>query len=280
MADDAPEDDDTMQRHGLPVHKNNPRIYSKNSPNARAAATVSKAGKRKRVRNAFLQWLVTWPSGSDRNEALARCVWFDELTNEERADCIALSPAYLRENARPPAPDVFLRGRLWKVLPAARRVRTVNPEHAPYGGKLWMAGFLWSLLQPPSGRIHVTIFDRQSVRAGKETEAVMQCRKLMEGGWPQAVGMIKAFDERRKSYCDGALMLATDDFRQVKWGDDVFSAWSRLHARLCWPFPHREPLDGFVWLPPVANPAAGDLDLQVEAALAAFETRVKEVLNG
>ena len=278
MTTDVPENDGKKGRNEVPVHKISPKNSSNNSSNTRVEKPARSGGRRS-VRDSFLRWLLTWPRATEAQEKAARCVWFDEMTDEERDDCAAYTPAYLRLTARPPAPAAFLRGRLWKAIATASRARAADLVHAPYCGKLWMAGFLWTLLQPP-GRIHITGFDRQSVATGRETEAEMLCRKRAESGWPSAVRMVDAFGQKRKSLCNSALLPATEDFRQADWGGELFSAWLRLHARKCWPFPTKEPVDGFVWFPPVADPAAGDLDLQVEAALAAFETRVKEVLNG
>lgn len=273
MTDEGEVNEDAKLRYGLPEHRISPNNSPNNSPSARASGGVD----RKRVRAGFLRWLSSWPRWTERDDVTARAIWFDELADEDRAECIALTPVYLRMTLRPPAPHVFLRRRLWRTVPAAAR-RTavaVTLEPAPYGGKLWMASFLWLLHEPPVERLHITAFEQEWIRSGRETEEALLCRKRIDFGWPRATAMVEA---ARLQSLDAALMPATQEWRGAMWSGDVVAAWSRMHARRCWPW-LKAPADwGGVWLP--ALPEGLSADDGVEAALAAFSERANAIMNG
>ena len=269
MTDEGPVNEGDKVRYGLPQHK----IYPNNYPITARAKTD---GGRKRVRDGFRLWLSMSPQWVRRDEAQARNIWFDEMAEQDRADCIAMTPAYLRTVAKPPAAHVYLKRRLWRTVHTAKRVAPVERIEADYPGKLWMASFLWLVAGPPTGRVHITDFQRKWIESGGISEEEFMCRKRVETGWPEAVEMLSAAPQRL--YLDAALMPVTDDWRGADWGGEIVDAWGRMHARRCRPWLTLAPKNGFVWLPLL--PEGGDLDDRVDAAFAAFAEKANEIMNG
>ncbi|GLR55147.1 hypothetical protein GCM10007923_63680 [Shinella yambaruensis] len=271
MTDEGAVNGGAKVRYGLPQHRISPENSPNNSPTTRAHAGVD----RKRIRASFLRWISSWPRWTDRDDLAARNIWFDELADADRADCIALTPAYLRMTPRPPAPRVYLKRRLWRTVPASARRAAAVLEPAPYGGKLWMASLFWLLLEPPVEHIHVTAFELEWVRSGRETEEELLCRKRVDFGWPRATTMINA---ACLQHLDAGLLPATDGWRGAEWGGALAQAWERMHARRCWPWLRVAPPQGYIWLPALPDGCADDD--RVEAAHAAFSERAFELMNG
>lgn len=251
----------------FPQDKNTPI----NTPDARATAQGNKADWRKR----FLAWLKRWPGMENFSDEQAKRAWFD-LAPEQREACIALTPAYLRaaDPAHLCAPSTFLRKRLWEAL-----APETPPERAraAYCGKLWMAHRFWLLLQPPQ-EVALTGVDRWKLDTGKAAlEDLMHARRR-DAGWPEVNEMISISRQRdREFYCSTALMPVASAFVAVEAGSEAFDAWRRLHERRGWPFIERPA--PWVYFPALAD-RMGDLDEEVEVAMAAFETRAHELMSG
>lgn len=249
-------------------HNNNsPETSTNNLPEAGADAKVGARLERRKIEAAFLRWLPTWPGYADHSADKALQEW-KALTADQRAACIARTPDYLRRKHRLSSPAVYLRKRAWEELP---EVATAEVVHALYCGKLWMAWWLWELLQPAKEVGFLPKFYRDRLAAGEITLADIRREK----GWPAAIAMLDAFRGQRRTHVSNVLLQFADDFRQVAPDSDVFAAWMRLHQRRGWPFFDRP--GKWAWFPAIAD-VGGNLNEQVEAALAAFEMRVKEGL--
>lgn len=249
-----------------------------NSPDKRAGAQDGPVDRRK-INAAFLAWLPTWPRYKDFSDTKAKRAWFD-LAPEQRAACIALTPVFLRlaDHAHLGSPVTYLRGRLWESI-TSEDMRPAEPERAraAYCGKLWMAWRFWLLLQP-SQPVTLTAVERWKHETGRASfEEVMRARRR-DAGWPEVNEMISISRQRdREFYCSTALMPLASAFVAVDVASDIFAAWRRLHDKRGWPFIDR-PLN-YVYFPALAD-LAGDLDGEVEAALAAFEVRAHEIMDG
>lgn len=251
----------------LPQDNNSP-INSPESAGARADGN-----ERRKIEAAFLRWLPSWPGYADYSAHKARREWF-RLKPAEREACISLTPGWLQWSQgknRVRSPAEYLRTKPWEKLPADNRV------HAAYCGKLWMAHRLSLLLKPAVESFVVTTFDRRQIDDGKITVEALMRAKRMASGWPEANAMIDTFRSRRKLFISPVLAPIASGFRQAERSGEVFLAWKRLHARRGWPF-IEQPAD-WVFFPAIDD-VSGDLDAQVEAALAAFEQKISEVQNG
>lgn len=248
-------------------HNNSPENSTNNLPEPGADARANLRLERKRIEGAFLRWLPTWPGYADHSPDKARDAW-RALTPEERAACIERTPEYLRRKYRLSSPAVYLRKKAWEELPEPVKVETV---HAAYCGKLWMAWWLWELLQPAKEPGFLPKFYRDRLASGEITLADIRREK----GWPAANAMLEAFRGQRRHHASNILLQFTGDFRQVAADSEIYAAWVRLHERRGWPVFDRP--GKWAWFPPIED-VDGALDEQVEAALAAFEMRVKEGL--
>lgn len=249
-----------------------------NSPDTRAGAQGVQIDRRK-VNAAFLVWFHDWPRFKDYSDTKAKRAWFD-LSPEQRAACIALTPAFLRvtDHAQLGSPVTYLRGRLWETMqPDTSRPSAPERVRAAYCGKLWMAWRFWLLLQPPHP-VTLTAVDRWMLDTGRASEDEIMRARLRDAGWPEVNEMISISRLRdREFYCTSALMPVASGFVGVDPTSDVFAAWRRLHERRGWPFIDRPAK--FVYFPPLAD-LAGDLDFEVEGAFAAFEMQAHELMSG
>lgn len=269
MTDEGPVNQGRKVRYGLPQHK----IYPNNYP---VTARAKTDGGRKRVRDGFRLWLSMSPQWVRRDSVQARNIWFDEMAEQDRADCIAMTPAYLLTVAKPPAPHIYLKRRLWRTVHTAKRIAPVERKYAAYAGKLWMASFLWVLTGPPTGRMHITGFEQKWIESGGISEDELMCSKRAAAGWPEAVEMLSAAPHGL--YLDAVMLPVADGWRGAEWGGEIVEAWGRMHARRCWPWLTVAPPEGFVWLPVL--PDGGEIDDRVDAAFAAFAKKANEIMNG
>ncbi len=247
---------------------------SDNFSDERAGAGEPSQPDRRKVERAFRRWYPTWPRFADYSDATAKRVWFS-LSDRERADCIALTPAYIAAQTDGHAftsPAVYLRKRRWQdvQVPAAEPL----PErlHAPFGGPLWMAWWLWQLLQPPTGRIVLTATEQAMIRDGKISHEALLRDKRRRHGWPKAVAMLEAFQAKHKFHAPSAMKALSDGFVAVLPDSPIFAAWVAAHERRDWPFP--DPIGKVIYFPPVQD-LAGNLHEEVEAAIAGFEKQAR-----
>ena len=270
--------DDGKVGQSLTQDKNLSNNISDNLPNGRAGTREDERLDRRKIETAFLKWLPTWPGYADHSADKARRAWF-AMTDMERADCVALTPVYLQGKRRDQlsSPAVFLRKRrFYEVEPPAPEP---SPErvHAPYGGPLWMAWWLWQLVQPPNGRIVVTHLDQQQIRDGKIDHDGLMREKRRKHGWPDALAMIETYRARRKLSCPFAMTTISTAFVPVLPDSALFAAWRRLHDRRDWPFP--DVVGKVMFFPPIGD-LAGNLDEEIEAAIMAFEQQARGIFDG
>ena len=225
---------------------------------------------RKKIEREFTLWYATWKKG---DVEFARNAWF-ALSDEERAECILRTPAYLRwakaEDIM--AAAVFLKNRHWRDVPE----EVVSPPArgiAKVCGKLWMGTRLAALSKEPTGRIIVTTFDERRVERGEIAMAALLAAKRKEHGWPLVAEMRDLARRSEPFITSLALLPNVENFRQVKRDSDLFAAWADLHERRGWPFIERAP--EYVWLPPIQD-GADNLDEAVEEALTNFLSTISE----
>lgn len=152
---------------------------------------------------------------------------------------------------------------------------------AAYCGKLWMAHRLWLLMQPAQA-VELTVVDRWKLERREASYDELMFSRRRDAGWPEVARMIADAQKRdrsgrRKEFrCSPALLPVAAGFVQAQRRSDIFDAWGRLHARRGWPFSGL--LADWVYFPPLADPA-GDLDNEVEAAMAVFEMQANELMS-
>ena len=269
--------DDQKVGEPLPQDKNISDNISDNSPDGRAGARETERSAGRRYEPRFLRWVTAWP-GYDRPGALdaAWRVW-SGLADRERTDCIANTPAFLAGKARGAisSPAVYLRKRRFYEIAQAE----TPPERvqAKYCGPLWMAWWFWRLVQPPNGRIVVTQTEQTMIRDGKATLDGLMREKRRKHGWPDALAMVETFRDRKKLAVPFAMTAVSAVFVAVPAEWPLFAAWRRLHDRRDWPFP--DLVGKVMWFPPIRN-MAGNLDDEVEVALAAFEQQARGIFDG
>ncbi|MGV1791011.1 helix-turn-helix domain-containing protein [Rhizobium sp. A37_96] len=253
---------------------NNLELANTDSYQASAGAEEGlKRSDRKRIETEFTLWYATWKRG---DIDYARNAWF-ALSDEERAECIERTPAYLRwakpEDVR--AAAVYLKNRMWREMPEEA---TAAPTRgiAKVCGKLWIGTRLVALSKEPTGRFVFTTFDEDQIAAGTKTREALLRSKRLEHGWP-LVTVMRDLARRKEPFVTSlALLPAVAGFRQVKSDSALFAAWADLHERHGWPF--IEHPNEYVWFPPV-DENADDLNQAVEDALATFLSTISEAGN-
>jgi hypothetical protein len=252
------------------AYKTSPQTSPNNSPE-KTSAGADGIADRKRIRKHFLVWLAAYPNFEQYSDAEARKWWF-KLSEDDRRECIRLSPAYFRWMGKQklPSPQHFLRDRAWMEVPADSVNKPELIEVKAFS-PLWMLTRFSMLFQPPTGTFVLTTFDRNRVDKSQEE---VRLQKLAVYGWPNVNAMTKAMKERQATACPTALEPLTAGFKSVKKDSDLYEAWSRLHARRGWPFfgfaPNYVPF-------PAIDLGVDDLDAAVEAAIAELETTISKV---
>jgi hypothetical protein len=227
---------------------------------------------RKRIEREFVLWFPNWGKG---DVDYARNSWF-ALSDEERAECIDLTPAYLRwaKKSDIMAAAVYLKNRHWRDMPEdARAAPEKTHGIAKFCGKLWMGRWLLTVSQKPTGIVTLTTYDEKAIRDGLVTREALLRKKRMQHGWPAAKAMLD-LARRHEPFVTGLdLLPCVSGFRQVsRDGEpDVVAAWQRLHERNGQPFP--DELPEWLWMPAL-DAGDADLDRAVEKALQAFLSTV------
>ncbi|MGI2036395.1 LexA family protein [Rhizobium panacihumi] len=264
-----------IRPHDVAAQSGQDNTSPKNSPTTSPENAHARGRPRadlQRINKQFLEWLPTWPKYAEYSDATARRNW-RSLSDAERAACIRLTPFYLKQfgNKRS-SPGDYLRDRAWEGLSLPEEV----PEwiEAKSFSPLWMATRFSLLLQPPSGQIIITAFERGRIDAGSVTLDEVRRPKLIAGGWPAVNGMLEAMRKGRGWKCPAALADVVGDFKSVKKDSDLFAAWSRLHERRGWPFFSFAP--SYVPFPAV-DLGTADLDAAVDAVMTEFAALLSKV---
>jgi len=246
-----------------------------NSPAAGAVKRELRRADRKKIERDFTLWFASWKKGGVE---FARNAWF-ALSDEERAECIERTPAYLRW-AKPSdlmAAAVFLKNRHWRDVPE----HLLAPPEASRGvakvcGKLWMGTRLAALSKEPTGRLILTTFDERRILAGEITREELLRQKRQEYGWPLVTKMRELARRHDPFVTSLALLPYVSEFRQVHRDSALFAAWGDLHERRGWPFIETPP--EWVYFPPI-DESAGSLGEAVENAMTAFLSAISETVN-
>lgn len=211
---------------------------------------------RKRIEREFVLWFSSWKKG---DVDYARNSWF-ALSDEERAECIAKTPAYLRW-AKPAdlmAGAVYLKNRHWRDVPdEAPPAVTFNPF-----SRAWMALRLSELSKPMATAFPVlTAFQRMEIAKGPEAAKAVEMERRAKYGWPK----VNTLHELKPVMVSPGLVGLSEGFAKVHCDTDLAARWKALHARHGWP-----------WLPSTAHewfyfPAG-----EPEEALAEFQKRLSE----
>ncbi len=236
---------------------------------------------RKRIEREFVLWFGGWDKGKGKGDVeYARNTW-SALSDDERAECIDLTPAYLRWAKKSDiglvAAAVYLKNRHWRDMPEEARAAPEKTHGiAKFCGKLWMGRFLLTVSQKPTGIVTLTTYDEKAIRDGLVTREALLRKKRMQHGWPAAKSMMDAA-RRHEPFVTGLDLLPhVSGFRQVSRDGEpeVVAAWQRLHERNGQPFP--DELPEWLWMPAlVLKPTGGsDIDDAVETALQAFLSTV------
>ncbi|MEH0295886.1 helix-turn-helix domain-containing protein [Agrobacterium sp. CCNWLW71] len=259
----------------FPTYNTSPQTSPNNSPEKNAGAGARSVLDRVKIRRQFLRWLPSIPGYENHSDASARAEWL-KLSDSERRECIRLTPAYVRwiGKGAMPSPANILRDRAWEKLPST--VTAAKPEliEAKSFSPLWMTTRFSMLLQPPTGSIVITAFDRGRIANGMKTEDETRREKLAAHGWPAVNEMMADMRAGKPYLCPAVLEELSSELKSVKRDSDLFAAWARLHDRRGWPFftftPNYVPL-------PAVDLGITDLNAAVDAAMENFETLISKV---
>ncbi|WP_377299736.1 helix-turn-helix domain-containing protein [Rhizobium sp. SGZ-381] len=211
---------------------------------------------RKRIEREFVLWFSSWKKG---DVDFARNSWF-ALSDEERAECIAKTPAYLRW-AKPAdlmAGAVFLKQRHWRDAPdEAPPVATYNPF-----SRAWMALRISELLKPMATAFPpLTAFQRMEVQRGTEAAKAVDLERRAKYGWPK----VNTLHELKPVTVSPGLVALSEGFERVHCDSDKAERWRALHARQGWP-----------WLPKTAHEWLYFPAGEPEDAIAEFQRNMSE----
>lgn len=254
------------------AHSNNSNLAITDSQGASAEEGDLKKVDRKKISREFTLWYATWKKGE---EEYARNAWF-ALSDDERAECIERTPAYLRwaKSSDIMAASVYLKNRHWRDMPDSARDEPAKTHGiAKVCGKLWMGVWLETVSKAPDVAPRFTLVDEQEIADRKVTRDQLLRHKRIAYGWSQIARMT---DKARKSepfVTSLELLPYVESFRQVERGSDLYRAWQRLHERRGLPFP--DGLRDWFWMPPVDD-GENDIDAAVEAALSQFLKSINE----
>lgn len=256
--------------------KNSPE----NSPiplHSEGAAPTGRKMNRSKIKAAFISWFDAWPKSRTGSAEWAENAWF-ALSDEERAECVRLTPAYLRwvKVEDLPTTPQYLSQRRWDAIPD----HVINPPEKTHGvakpfGKLWMGVWLDAVSRDPDARwIRLTTYDERRIADGVVTRAELLRRKRIEHGWP-VIAEMRDKHRRSEPFVTALNLLpAVAAFRPIQRDSDLWAEWQAFHESRDLPFPDRA--NDYVWMP-VIEEGATDLADAVERAFAAFVEAASKV---
>lgn len=233
----------------------------------RASEAVSQESP-KAIERKFKLWYPTYPGYQHTSEDAARKQWF-ALSDEDRAECIARTPAFIAAGKAAKAnfvyPSVYLRERGWLKMDDPKSEFAPPSLHNPFS-RPWMALRLAELSKPMTtvGWPTLTAFQKMQMRDADAARLVDRERKARYG-WPKVTDMHSRAERAVGMTVPGPLLAISEDFKAVHRDSDLARKWQALHERLGWPW---MPSTGHDWLYlPAGEP---------EAAMADFQAKLNE----
>jgi hypothetical protein len=235
----------------------------------REGACATSENDRKKVEREFDRWLPTWPTYPNGSKDAARAAWF-ELTAEERAACIAKTPAFIavvkeRKAGKFTYPAVYLKERAWERLEDPRSDVAPPTMHNPFS-RAWMALRLSELLKPMASAWPVmTAFQRMKAAESAEAAKAVEMERREKYGWPKVNTLHELATNAKGALVLPELQVISEGFVKVHRDSELAMRWKAMHARHGWPW---LPLTGHEWLYfPEGEP---------EEAMAEFQTRLND----
>lgn len=236
----------------------------------RESASASSEGEEnpKAAIRRFDKWWPTYPNyaGTSRDAALRE--WM-AMRPDERSDCIARTPAFIKATDAIKGsyvyPSVYLRERKWLLMDDPKSDVAPPSMHNPFT-RAWMCKRLAELDKPMShvNWPAVTQFQRVQMRDPDKARQIDQERRLRYG-WPRVTDMHAKAERRIGVAVSGPLLALSESFKAIHRDSDEAKAWKALHERMGWPW-LPEPTPEWLYLP------AGE---PVEA-LAAFREQLND----
>ncbi|MBP1850524.1 helix-turn-helix domain-containing protein [Rhizobium halophytocola] len=232
-----------------------------------ASASANGEENSRSVIRKFDKWWPSYPdyAGTSRDAALKE--WF-ALTADERADCIARTPAFIKATKDAKGsfvyPSVYLKERKWTLLDDPRSDVAPAAMYNPFS-RAWMALRLAELSKPMTseGWPAPSAFQRTLMRDADKAAEIKRERRARYG-WPKVTAMDAKVENRFGAFVPGPLLVVSEGFQKMHRDSAEAAAWKALHERMGWPW---LPATGHEWL---YFPAG-----QPEEAMAEFQALVK-----
>jgi hypothetical protein len=219
----------------------------------------------KKVERKFKAWYPTWPIYLQSSERAARSAFF-ALTPEERAECIAKTPAFIAavratKQAKFTYAAVYLSERAWRRMEDPQDEIGPSTTHAPFS-RPWVALLLAEVLKPMATAWPVmTAYQRHQASSSSEAARVVEMERRSKYGWPKASQMVS---EQKPATVPALLVGISEQFTGVDPKSDLAASWKAMAERMGWPWP----TSGFNRLQLPAG--------QPDDAIAEFQKRLNE----
>ncbi|RYC10061.1 hypothetical protein [Ciceribacter ferrooxidans] len=237
-----------------------------------ASANEGREENPKAAVRKFDKWWPTYPNyaGTSRDAALRE--WM-AMRPDEREDCIARTPAFIRATEAIKGtfvyPSVYLRERKWLLMDVPTSALAPLVLHNPFS-RPWMARRFAELLQPMAERgwPALTIWQQTQMRDADRAREIERQRRARYG-WPKVTEMHDKAERRVGMLVHGPLVAIAESFVKVHRDSDEAARWKALHERMGWPW-LPEPSPEWLYFPPG----------EPEDAMAEFRAAVDGTRNG
>lgn len=213
----------------------------------------------------FDKWWPTYPgyAGTSREAALRE--WM-AMSRQEREDCIARTPAFIKAMQAIKGsfvwPSVYLRERKWLLMDQPTSSVATPTVHNPFS-RAWMALRLSELTKPMRREGWPALSQFQTVQA-RDAEKARQINRerMARYGWPKVTEMHEKADRRQGMLVHGPLVGISEGFVKMHRDSDEAAGWKALHERMGWPW-LPEPTPEWLWMPE-GEPEAAMAELQAK----------------
>lgn len=192
----------------------------------------------KRIERKFKAWFLKWPTCLNSSEKAAKDA-FIALTAEERADCIAKTPAFIAAVKATRHPKftyaaVYLTERAWQRMEDPKDEIGPPTTHAPFS-QPWMAMLLAEVSKPmatvwPA----MTTFQRQQAASSADAAHIVEMERRSKYGWPKASRMVS---EQKPMPVPALLVGLSERFTGIDPKSDLAARWQAMAERMGWPWP-------------------------------------------